>query len=140
MKKKISFIAMVITLIAGCNSKQAASDMITGTYTSEYSFDQVNLDTDKSIGKASVRDTIFITSDGDNFQVSNTMWRKNDYDDKGWSKLGTNERGAFHAYAAKWNEIDNTLNPLDFGMMNPIKVDAEKGKIFLGKTEYEKVK
>lgn len=140
MKKNIAFIGMIITLLLGCNSQQTAADKITGTYTREYSFDQVNLDTDKTIGKASVRDTIFIIYDGENFQVSNSMWRKNDYDDKGWVKLGTNERGAFHAYAAKWNDADNSLNPLDFGMMNPIKVDAEKGKIFLGKTEYKKVK
>jgi hypothetical protein len=140
MKTKILSIVVAAALIGGCNSQQAVSDMITGTYAREYSFDQVNMDTDKSIGKASVRDTIFITSDGDNFQVSNSMWRKNNYDDKGWYKLGTNERGAFHTYAAKWNEASHTLNPVDFGVMNPIKVDAEKGKIFLGKTEYGKVR
>lgn len=140
MKTKALSLVVLITAIAGCNARQAAADKITGTYAREYSFDQVNMDTDKSIGKAFVRDTIFITYDGDKFQVSNSMWRKNDYDDKGWYKLGTNERGAFHAYVAKWNEADNTLNPLDFGMMNPIKVDAEKGKIFLGETEYGKVK
>ena len=55
-------------------------------------------------------------------------------------KLSTNERGAFHPYSVKWSETDNTLNPLDFGMLNPIKVDAEKGKIFWGETEYGKVK
>lgn len=131
---------MAAAIIAGCNSQQAASNLITGTYAREYSFDQVNLDTDKSIGNASVRDTIFITPDGDHFQVSNSMWRKNDYDDKGWYKLGTNERGAFHTYAAKWNETDSTLDPVDFGVMNPIKVDGKNGKILLGKTEYGKVK
>ena len=60
MKTKVLSLIVLITTIAGCNSRQSAADKITGTYVREYSFDQVNLDTDKSIGKASVRDTIFI--------------------------------------------------------------------------------
>lgn len=140
MNKQILSLTMIATTILSCHLQPSTSGLITGTYAREYSFDQVNLDMNKSIGNATIRDTIFIIADGDNFKVSNSMWRKNDYDDRGWYQLGTNSSGAFHAYAAKWSEADSTLNPLNFGVMNPIRADVKNGKIFLGKTEYEKVK
>ncbi|HEY0177655.1 MAG TPA: hypothetical protein VGC08_14830, partial [Pedobacter sp.] len=61
-------------------------------------------------------------------------------DHKGWYKLGTNERGAFHAYSATLVAADSTLQAEEPGMVNPIKIDMKQGKILVGKLPYIKVK
>src|SRR5687767_14840599 len=87
MAFKIVLIVLVSLSIFACTSKEVRYprlDEVPGAYTNTYSVDVIDAEVGDVMGTRTVRDTIFIRREGNEFEVSNRKWLQNDYDGKGW--------------------------------------------------------
>ena len=89
MKIGLGVIIAVGIFVFGCGTKDhsGSNDEISGAYVREYSFKVVNPETGNEIGFRAIRDTIFVNSKQDGYEVSNKKWRLNDYDKEGWQDM-----------------------------------------------------
>lgn len=112
MMRVVSFLVGV-SICYGCGNSESASssnDSIAGTYVREYSSEILNQLSGNKMGMRTVRDTIYITSAGDNFKVRNAKWSMNDYDQEGWKNMEHAESGPLPTFTADYNESSRTLN------------------------------
>jgi hypothetical protein len=142
---KLGFVFIVLTAIAviSCGSREnhtKPETEITGAYVKQYSFKVVDTGTGREIGMSTVRDTIFIRSKENGFEVSNNKWRLNDYDREGWRNMEHAEDKPVSTYHAVFNPTDNSLNA---EFMPPIHFDQGRHNLFKGKgrdNPYNRVK
>ena len=112
MMRVVSFLVGV-SICYGCGNSgntDSSDDSIAGTYVREYSSEILNQLSGNKMGMRTVRDTIFITSAGDNFKVENAKWSMNDYDQDGWKNMKHGESGPLPAFTAEYDENTRTLN------------------------------
>jgi hypothetical protein len=143
MAFKIVLTVLVTFSIFACTSKETRyprPDEVTGTYINTYSVDVVDAETGDIMGKRTVRDTIFIRREGDEYEVSNRKWLQNDYDGNGWVDVMQGEIEPMKTYKAKYNSTTGLLAPLEENSRPPLFLEDEK--IYWGKVralEYDKV-
>ncbi len=142
MKNKMFFIVAVGFAIFSCGNGggSGSSDEISGAYTREYSFKVVNPETGSEIGMRTVRDTIFIRSAENDYEVSNNKWRLNNYDDEGWSDMTHADDRPMSTFKATFNSDEELLRA---EAMPDLFFYLENGQLFKGKNRdkaYKKVK
>jgi hypothetical protein len=143
MAFKIVLMVLVSLSIFACTSKEARyprSDEVPGAYTNTYSVDVIDAEVGDVIGSRTVRDTIFITREGDGYEVSNRKWLQNDYDGKGWVDSMQGEIEPMKTYQAEYNLKTGLLRPLEENSRPPLFLEDEK--IYWGQLralEYSKV-
>ncbi|HRK52778.1 MAG TPA: hypothetical protein PK185_02620 [Cyclobacteriaceae bacterium] len=114
MKTQIVLLALIANSIVSCiTKKDQSSNEPSGTYTREYSFEVVHPETGVKIGKRTIRDTFLIRSLDEGYEVSNSKWMKNDYDENGWRDMEHAEDRPFVTYPAKYDSKNNSLTASD---------------------------
>lgn len=114
----------------GCGTKESANkDDISGTYVREYSREILNQLSGNKMGMRTVRDTIFISSKGDGYQVKNVKWSMNDYDDDGWQDMKHSESKPLPPFTATYDAESRTLNSESAA---PDLILADDGKLSVG--------
>jgi hypothetical protein len=89
MRTRMTYFVAVGFAIFACStgSESRTNDDVSGTYVREYSFKVINPETGIEVGVRTVRDTIFIQSAGNGYEISNNKWKLNDYDKEGWQSM-----------------------------------------------------
>ena len=140
MKNRITFLFTVGFAIISCGTNHDTSkDEISGTYVREYSFKVENLQSGAEVGMRIVRDTIFIRTIGQIYEISNHKWRLNDYDNEGWKSMEHDDDRPISTYKASFNLADSTLNS---ETTQPLYLDFKNKLIYKGKQSnvaYERV-
>lgn len=115
MKTTVILLAVIGILISSCHSKrnQFSLDGLSEAYAREYTFQIVNPETGAKIGMRAVRDTIFIRSLDEGYEVSNSKWMFNDYDQNGWRDMKHSENRPFATYQSKYDSKNNSLSSRD---------------------------
>jgi hypothetical protein len=123
--------------IASCSSKENKqdSDLAAGVYVREYSFDVTNPETGQKIGIRKVRDSIFVQPGGDGYQVSNSKWRMNDYDNEGWVSMAHADDRPLPTFLASYDAHTKSLNSNSSNVSQTIVLDAENAKLYKGKPD-----
>jgi hypothetical protein len=125
MKYTRIMVISIAALLSSCNSEPV--DKIVGSYAREITFEDKNPATMKVLGNGTIRDTIFISKKKDGYQVDNTRWLKNDYDQEGWRNLEHAEDHPSPTYTVSYDKTDQSLNPTNPLMANPLYLDFNKG-------------
>jgi hypothetical protein len=133
MMKRVVIFLIGISLCYACGNAESVSgdDSIAGTYVREYSKEILNQLNGNKVGMRTVRDTLYITSAGDNYQVQNAKWRMNDYDNEGWQDMKHGESGPLPAFAATFDKQTGTLKSETPGITPALTV--VDGKLSVGK-------
>lgn len=114
MKTQIILLALIAILIVSCTTKKdQSSNEPGGTYTREYSFEVVHPETGVKIGTREIRDTIFVKGTHEAYEISNSKWMRNDYDENGWRDMEHAEVRPFVTYQAKYDSKNNSLTASD---------------------------
>jgi hypothetical protein len=113
-----------------CGTKESASqDLVSGTYVREYSREILNQTSGNKLGMRTVRDTLYISSQGDRYQVKNVKWSMNDYDNDGWQDMKHSDSKPLPVFAATYDSKSRTLNGESAA---PDLVLSEDGKLSVG--------
>ena len=120
-------IGFAVTLSA-CNSEPV--EKITGAYARENTVEIKNPETMQVKGKAIFRDTIFITVVKDGYQLSNRVWRENDYDTVGWKEQTPGNGNALRTYTATYNSKDQSLRSVITDAYKPLILDFRYGFLY----------
>lgn len=113
-----------------CGTKENASeDLISGTYVREYSREILNQTSGNKLGMRTVRDTIYISSQGEGYQIKNVKWSMNDYDNDGWQDMKHSESKPLPLFTATYDSKSRTLNSESPA---PNLVLADDGKLSVG--------
>lgn len=143
MAFKIVLTVFVSFSIFACTSKEKRYprlEEVPGTYTNSYSVEVVEAETGDVMGTRTVRDTIFIRPEGDEFEVSNRKWLQNDYDGNGWVDSMQGEIEPMKTYKAEYILKTGLLRPMEENSRPPLFLEGEK--IYWGEVralEYSKV-
>lgn len=132
---------IVVSICYACGNAESSkgSDSVAGTYVREYSREMLNQLSGNKLGMRTVRDTLYITSTGDEYSVMNSKWSMNDYDNDGWKNMKHGESGPMPAFKASYDEKSKTLSPR--GGAAPALTIAADGKLSVGeKSEIAYVK
>jgi len=133
MKRTQIFLVTVGFLIISCISgeKHSKSEAeIIGTYVREYSFKAIDLETGHELGVSIVRDTIFIRSNQNGFEVTNNKWMLNEHGRQGWRNMEHSEDRPMATYQVKFDLTDNSLSAESHPTLH---FDFEKGLLYVGK-------
>lgn len=131
MMKRIVWLFVGVSICHGCGTAESSTDdSIAGTYVREHSREILNQLSGSKVGMRTVRDTLYIISDGDSYQVKNSRWRMNDYDNDGWQNMEHGESGPLPDFKATYNKASGTLKS-DVGLA-PELVIAEDGRLSVG--------
>ncbi|MNK11819.1 hypothetical protein D3C87_298680 [compost metagenome] len=130
MKKQNIAWACLASLLLSCNSEPV--DKITGVYVRESSSEHKNINTEKVVGMVHFRDSIFVIKKKAGYQVDNSKWRKNDYDDAGWQALSF-YNGKRRTIFCAFDITDKTLVPNDPSIGVAIYLDLDKGLLSFDK-------
>ena len=143
-------ITLAILLVAGiiaCNpndKERPGADQVPGTYINTYSVDVIDPETGEVMGTRTVRDTIFIKLEGEEYEVTNRKWLQNDYDGQGWVDSMQGEIHPMEAYKAVYDLKNGALLPSEEGKVNhKPPLFLEDGSIYWGELralEYSKVR
>lgn len=144
MTLKIILICAGGFVLVSCNPEKESGSKgdASGTYVREYAIEITNPNTGEKIGMRQIRDSIFVSSTDNGYQVSNRKWKMNDYDQEGWVSMAHADDRPLPTFLASYDEESNQLNP-DNSMTQPIFIDKENGKLFKDssrKTAYVKTK
>ena len=129
MAFKIVFTVLVSLIIIACNPKEKEypePQEVPGTYINTYSVDFIDAKTGETMGSRTVRDTIFIKQEGEEFEVSNRKWLFNDYDNNGWVDSMQGEIEPMKTYQAQYDLTTGLLNPLEQNSRPPLFLEGEK--------------
>jgi hypothetical protein len=143
--KMILLCACGVALVS-CNSGVSGGgsvDNVSGTYVRRYAAEITNPNTGDKVGIRQIRDSIFINSTDNGYQVSNRKWRMNEYDKDGWVSMAHADDRPLQTFLASYDERSEKLNPLNSSMTQSIFIDEEGSKLFLNSSkdiEYTKVK
>ncbi|MBA4056152.1 MAG: hypothetical protein C0490_15665 [Marivirga sp.] len=123
--------------IASCSTKEnnGNSNLATGVYVREYSFEVTNPETGLKIGMRQVRDSIFVQPGNDAYQVSNRKWRMNDYDNEGWVSMAHADDRPLPTFLASYDANTNSLNSNNSNVSQTIVLDTENEKLYKGKPD-----
>lgn len=110
------------------NKDGERADSISGTYVREFSREILSQSNGAKMGMRTVRDTLYVTFEGDGYKVRNTRWSMNDYDDDGWRDMEHAEGGPLASFTATYDEASRTLT----SGSAPKLVIAEDGRISVG--------
>jgi hypothetical protein len=123
--------------IVSCSTKEnnESSNLDTGVYAREYSFEVTNPETGQKIGMRQVRDSIFIQPSGDGFEVSNRKWRMNDYDNEGWVSMAHADDRPLPTFLASYDAHTKSLNPKSANVSQTIILDSKNEKLYKGKPD-----
>jgi hypothetical protein len=114
----------------GCGTRENASkDAVSGTYVREYSREILNQLSGNRVGMRTVRDTIFISSNGNGYQVKNVKWSMNDYDNDGWQDMKHSESKPLPSFTATYDAKSRTLNSESAA---PDLIISDDGKLSVG--------
>jgi hypothetical protein len=140
MTRVAGFLVGVSICYACANSESTnEKDSIAGTYVRVYSREILNQLSGNKVGMRTVRDTLYISSVGNEYKVANSKWSMNDYDNDGWQNMKHGESGPLPTFNASYNKDSRTLN--SEGGAAPSLVIAEDGKLSVGnKSEIAYVK
>lgn len=123
-----------------CGTKESVSeDLVSGTYVREYSREILNQTSGNKLGMRTVRDTLYISAQGEGYQVKNVKWSMNDYDSDGWQNMMHSDTRPLAAFSAIYNAETRTLKN---GSSGPDLLIAEDGTLSVrGKSEiaYSKI-
>jgi hypothetical protein len=123
--------------LATCSSPSDSTptDQIIGSYTVENTFEVPDIysSNEKILGIGKIRDTIFIKAKQKGFEVTNSMWRLNEYDMKGWQNLEHSENHPMRTYGVSYDATDSSLNSDPLGFMPSLYLDFNSGKLYKGK-------
>jgi hypothetical protein len=141
-RKMFYFIVAVWLLVVACSTKDQSSDeskALAGAYARENSFTVIKQETGEQLGRRTIRDTIFIASANEGFEISNEKWMLNDYDMEGWRSMRHSDDRPFQRHSAILNSAKAELESDGFP---PIKVNINGLEISLGERTkiYKKVK
>lgn len=84
---------ILVSFILSCctnSGSSVPSERIEGIYTVENMFDVLDPSSGEILGTGKIRDTIFIKSKQNDFEVTNSKWQLNDFDMEGWKNLDVN--------------------------------------------------
>jgi hypothetical protein len=137
MTLKLMLICAGAIGIVSCSTKESneSSRLATGVYVREYSFEVSNPETGKKIGMRQVRDSIFVQPGRDGYQVSNSKWRMNDYDNEGWVSMAHADDRPLPTFLASYDAQTKSLNSSNSNVSQTIIVDAENEKLYKGKSD-----
>jgi hypothetical protein len=141
MMTRVAGFLVGVSICYACGNGDSANekDSIAGTYVREYSKEILNQLSGNKVGMRTVRDTLYITSAGNEYKVANSKWSMNDYDNDGWQNMKHGESGPLPTFNASYNKDSRTLNSQ--GGAGPSLVIAEDGKLSVGnKSEIAYVK
>jgi hypothetical protein len=113
MVKRIVSFLVGVSICYACGNKEGAAtndDSIAGTYVREYSREILNQLSGNKVGMRTVRDTLYVTSSGNDYKVENEKWSMNDYDNNGWQNMEHGEGGPIPSFNAKFDESSRTLS------------------------------
>jgi uncharacterized protein YceK len=110
---RISFEHFLILclLISGCRSEKDNRTSIAGIYVNTYTAEVMDPATGKLWGKRTIRDTLFIETQPDGFEISNKKWMYNTYDGRGWVTSMQGESESLPTYFAKFDPGTYSLMP-----------------------------
>ncbi len=120
--------------VVSCSTKESKHnfDSATGVYVREYSLDVTNPETGQKIGMRQVRDSIFVKPGGDGYQVSNSKWRMNDYDNEGWVSMAHADDRPLPTFIASYDAHTRSLNSNNPNVSQTIVLDAKNEKLYKG--------
>jgi hypothetical protein len=131
MMKRVILCLVGLSVCYGCGNAESASekDAIAGTYVREYSREILNQTSGSKLGMRTVRDTLYISSQGEGYQVKNVKWSMNDYDNDGWRDMKHSESKPLPLFNATYDSKSRTLNGESAA---PDLVLSEDGKLSVG--------
>jgi hypothetical protein len=145
MTLKLIMICAVGLVLVSCNSGENGSNSegdASGVYVRAYGMEITNPNTGEKIGMRQIRDSIFISSTDNGYQVSNRKWRMNDYDQEGWVSMTHADDRPLPIFFASYDEKSEQLNPNNTNISKPIFIDMKGNKLLMNSTrdiEYIKV-
>ena len=89
----------------------ADSEYVAGAYVHTYSADVIDPETGEVMGIRTVRDTIFRKAAGDTYEISNSKWLMNDYDNEGWVTEMSDADKPTPTYITKYDTAKQKLIP-----------------------------
>jgi hypothetical protein len=108
--KLIGCVLLAACLFCSCSKKKNNKD-VEGTYVHEYSYTATVDDTGAEIGKRTVRDTVLIVDRGDQLEISNHKWVKNEYNSEEWKTMIDSDDRPFEAFFADFNGDALSIGP-----------------------------
>ena len=138
--KRVAWFLFGVSVCYACgNTGGKEEDSVAGTYVREYSNEILNQLSGDKVGMRTVRDTLYITSEGDGYKIQNAKWSMNDYDGDGWQNMKHAESAPLHSFKAMYDRNSRTLSS-QHGSVPPLVVSAD-GKLSVGnKSEIAYVK
>jgi hypothetical protein len=129
--KRVAWFLFGVSFFYACgNAANNEKDLIAGVYVREYSNEILNQLSGNKVGMRTVRDTLYITSSGDEYEVENSKWSINDYDNDGWKDMEHSESGPLPSFNASYDQTSRTLIPRQNSV--PALVIASDGKLSVG--------
>lgn len=119
----------LLAFACSTNQESTSTDSIAGLYAREYSFKVVNAESGAEVGMRTVRDTIFVRTVGNEYEVSNRKWRKNDYDTEGWQSMEHSDDRPMSTYRATYIDQNGSLTTQQSSMAPTLYFDASKQSI-----------
>jgi hypothetical protein len=141
-RRTFYFIVAASSLAVACSTKDQSSHeskALAGAYARETSFTVIKQETGEQVGKRTIRDTIFIASANEGFEISNEKWMLNDYDLEGWRNMRHSDDRPFQRHSAILNSAKAALESDGFP---PIHININGLEISLSDRTriYKKVK
>lgn len=122
----------IVVLACGKKDNPGSSDEISGAYVREYSFKVVHPDTGAEIGMRTIRDTIFIVSIHEKFEVSNHKWAKNDYENAGWRNMEHADDRPFEMILSCFDGKDSTFK---VGHQSVLQLHSDKHGVYISRPD-----
>lgn len=150
MKKLTIIFSSAFLFFASCgevkeskrdNNNSESNTEITGTYVLEGTYEVKNMSTGKVVGNETIRDTIFIKKKEKGYEVKNSKFKFNDYDQFGWRSIGGTRK--LPTFQATYDKSDTSLIPIQNQFVSPIYLDLKNELLYKdsGKTQpYKKIK
>ena len=135
MVKRVAVFLIGVSICYACGSGSETAkgeDSIAGTYVREYSSEILNELSGNKVGMRTIRDTLFIATNGSSYRVTNSKWRMNDYDHDGWRNMEHAETGPMPTFDATYNEASGLLSPSTAGIVPELSIE-KNGKLLVGK-------
>lgn len=139
--KFILAVSILLSLLAGCQPKNESTKSTenternarafspSGVYVRQLISEVKQIESGAVIGMREIRDTIFITSFGNEFTINHHRWRLNDYDGNGWVNMAHGEDRPLPPYTASYHKQTKTLIPKSDLVSVRLYFDTATGKL-----------
>lgn len=141
----------LVLIVAGslgfvaCNSSENSrvrENDASGVYAREYSSEVTHPESGNKLGIRKIRDSIFVKVVNGGYEISNSKWRLNDYDQEGWVSMEHADDRPLPTYIAVYDNKSKVLRAENGNVSLSIFLDPKHDKLFIDEArdvEYLKI-